>query len=174
MATIPGTTGPDRLVGTDEADFMLAWEGNDTLEGRRGDDYMSGGDDRDTYYITPGDGQDTVILQVGDLLVFTGFSKIDSFDDFNGFITDTRKGATIDVSGAEGDGGSQTIRVDGRDPSASNVSFFSIKSLEQEGSPTLRPKEETDVVETRLDPEIPTLQEVGIKPPRLDEDSIFG
>lgn len=131
MATIPGTTGPDRLVGTDESDQMSALAGDDTLEGGRGDDKMNGDDGLDTYFINPGDGQDSVFLGEGDSLVFNGFTNIDSFDDLDGHIAINKRFSIIDVSGAEGViGGTQSVRVTGSRPSDDNVDFnFTITPL---------------------------------------------
>lgn len=46
------TSGNDRVFGTDF---------NDDIRGKKGDDYLSGGDGNDTYIWRPGDGNDTIL-----------------------------------------------------------------------------------------------------------------
>jgi Ca2+-binding RTX toxin-like protein len=45
MAPIPGTSGDDELVGTDDADTIEGFAGEDEIEGRGGDDTILGGAD---------------------------------------------------------------------------------------------------------------------------------
>jgi hypothetical protein len=173
MATITGTSSPNNLQGTDEADLMLAGEGNDTLEGHRGNDDMWGQLGDDTYIINPDDGRDWILdfnSDGRDTLVFNGFTTIKSFADLDGHITKTSRGTdyVIDVAGAEGVGGTQSVKVALSPLSADNVRFFTITPLP--GAFIVEdPKD-------RRDPEIPTLEEelTDIKPPEPDPGWMFG
>ncbi|HEY3021851.1 MAG TPA: hypothetical protein VGJ32_16750, partial [Solirubrobacteraceae bacterium] len=48
LATVPGTTADDRLLGTRLRDLLEGYAGNDTLEGRRDNDVLHGDDGDDT------------------------------------------------------------------------------------------------------------------------------
>lgn len=54
-----GTDGPDKLVGTREADALYGLAGNDRIVGRGGDDLLSGDFGRDR--ILGGPGNDTLL-----------------------------------------------------------------------------------------------------------------
>ena len=43
MATIPGTAGDDRMIGTNDPDLIQAGAGNDTVDGGAGGDTLDGG-----------------------------------------------------------------------------------------------------------------------------------
>lgn len=49
-ATLTGTPGNDTINGTDAADQILGYAGNDTLSGRAEDDAINGGDGNDLVY----------------------------------------------------------------------------------------------------------------------------
>jgi len=57
VSTINGTSGDDRLIGTDEADVTDGGAGKDRLNGGDGDDVVSGGDGNDYVYGDGGDDQ---------------------------------------------------------------------------------------------------------------------
>lgn len=69
-ATLYGTDGNDRIVGTPQMDIIVARGGDDTIIGRESGDtiYAGDGDDR----IVAGDGDDIVFGGKGDDLVFAG------------------------------------------------------------------------------------------------------
>ena len=53
-------------------DRILAYDGNDVLNGGVGNDYLSGGKGNDTYIFNVGDGQDTIIEELGDDIIQFG------------------------------------------------------------------------------------------------------
>jgi 2',3'-cyclic-nucleotide 2'-phosphodiesterase (5'-nucleotidase family) len=77
--TFMGTTGPDRLNGTEFGDFISAGQGNDSLNGAAGDDQMSGGSGNDTLhggegadYMTGDAGKDSLLGGSGNDSLFGG------------------------------------------------------------------------------------------------------
>jgi Ca2+-binding RTX toxin-like protein len=66
-ATIPGTSGSNRLSGTSGGDLIDGGRGNDRINGRGGNDILKGGAGRDD--ITGGSGWDLVQAGIGDDLV---------------------------------------------------------------------------------------------------------
>ncbi len=79
------------LMGTDQADTLVAYGTDDLLAGGLGDDSLSGGRGNDTYVFQQGDGQDVLIdqdgsvgnidtLQLTDLLADEVTLAIDGFD----------------------------------------------------------------------------------------------
>ena len=57
---IDGSSGDDRLRGTDQVDRIVAGPGDDVLDGGAGDDVLDGGIGDDTYVLRLGDGNDRV------------------------------------------------------------------------------------------------------------------
>jgi len=87
LATITGTTGADRIVGTDGADVIFGSGGDDHLLGREGDDLLCGGGghdvieggaDDDTAYGQGG--ADSISLGAGDDTAYGG----PGYDTLNG------------------------------------------------------------------------------------------
>jgi parallel beta-helix repeat protein len=70
---ITGTSGRDRLTGTDGDDVILGLGGNDRISGGAGDDIIIGGPGNDL--ATGGDGADIFVLETG-----RGFLRIKDFD----------------------------------------------------------------------------------------------
>ncbi|WP_138933543.1 Hint domain-containing protein [Roseovarius arcticus] len=58
---VMGGDGDDSLQGWTGRDTLLGGAGNDTLESWEGDELLDGGDDADTFLITEGSGNDTII-----------------------------------------------------------------------------------------------------------------
>lgn len=91
--------GDDEINGSDEADVLFGWAGNDTIRGNKGDDELNGGDDDDD--LTGGKGADEQTGGLGaDVFRFLkpGDSKVkasgrDSILDF-----DRAEGDSIDLS----------------------------------------------------------------------------
>lgn len=84
-----GTNGANRLEGTGQSD---------ELEGLRGNDWMLGGDNGDTYYYTRGDGNDTIhdvmtntLLNIPDTLIMLGGIRLKD-------LTFTRQGSGLDLT----------------------------------------------------------------------------
>ncbi len=90
LAVIPGTEGPDVLVGTQQADQIDALGGDDDVTGRGGADEIAGGEGNDTLRGGPGD--DTI----------TGGPGIDTLEGGGG--DDTMSGGAGDdvMRGAAG------------------------------------------------------------------------
>ena len=63
-ATFDGTAGPDSISGTDEANTLFGFAGDDWLSGAAGDDTLEGGAGLD--HVDGGRGNDTYIYQLGD------------------------------------------------------------------------------------------------------------
>lgn len=61
IENIIGGTGNDRLLGDDMSNILNALSGNDTVDGRGGDDILHDGDGSDLYF--GGAGQDTIIFR---------------------------------------------------------------------------------------------------------------
>lgn len=59
MATIRGTSGNNRLTGTDVADALYGLDGNDILDGGEGNDLYDGGNGNDVFLIWGVTGTDT-------------------------------------------------------------------------------------------------------------------
>jgi len=74
--------GNDELRGNEGDDTLDGGSGNDRLQGGAGTDTLIGGDGSDTYYVTWGDGEDTIVDSgnyidgAGNLLYFTGAIKV--------------------------------------------------------------------------------------------------
>lgn len=69
-ARYEGTYGDDTLVGTDEAEVLTTFAGNDLLRGRGGNDALDGGRGQDSLY--GGKGDDYVNGAFGDDLIHGG------------------------------------------------------------------------------------------------------
>lgn len=81
--TLYGQAGNDKLYGDTGNDVLYGDSGNDVLEGGEGDDVLysdagndslTGGDGRDTYYMAAGFGNDTILADTSDTLVFSDSS----------------------------------------------------------------------------------------------------
>lgn len=82
MATIPGSTFDDLIIGTDRGDFIDAGAGDDTILAVSGNDLVVGGDGDDT--ICAAAGNDTLIGGSGnDTFVFTSGGGKDVVLDFS-------------------------------------------------------------------------------------------
>jgi Ca2+-binding RTX toxin-like protein len=87
-ATIRGTSGSDRLVGSNSADTMRGYAGADTMSGRYGKDKMYGGSGNDVMRgghhpdrMFAGSGRDTLNAGPGNDYVFiAGDGQHDSVD----------------------------------------------------------------------------------------------
>lgn len=78
---IDGSEEDDYLVGTEYADKLRSFAGDDILDGGAGNDFLEGGQGKDTYILKYGMGQDTVIdsSQEGNAILLTtglGFTDI--------------------------------------------------------------------------------------------------
>lgn len=96
MATVVGTTGDDRLRGSDQDDEIDGLAGDDQLEGGAGDDELRGGPGRDT--LIGGPGADVLDGGPGSDTLY-----IDDLDDF--IVVERDEGATdlaiVSVNGAK-------------------------------------------------------------------------
>jgi hypothetical protein len=71
--TINGTSGRDRLIGTNQADIINGGGGNDTINGRGGADVLTGGAGRDAFVFSVFDGTvDRITDFAGDLVMVNG------------------------------------------------------------------------------------------------------
>jgi Ca2+-binding RTX toxin-like protein len=97
MAVYNGTSGNDRLIGTDAPDSLYGGSGNDFLNGRGGVDFMRGGNGNDIYLIfsegenvreVAGAGTDTVLAGISYILE-DNFENLEllgeATDNINGF-----------------------------------------------------------------------------------------
>ena len=65
QTTITGSSLADNLIGTINADYIDAGDGNDVLDGGAGDDTLLGGAGDDTYLFDIGDGVNTILETSG-------------------------------------------------------------------------------------------------------------
>ena len=109
--TVLGGSGDDLVMGGDGDDAMQGWTGNDTLYGGAGNDtiqswegneLLDGGDDADTFLITQGSGDDTVIGGEGgidddiiDLSALTGPVTVTYTDSEAGTLSDGTDSVTF-------------------------------------------------------------------------------
>lgn len=70
MASIPGTSGNDTLIGTASDDSIEGFAGNDTLDGGAGNDTLDGGDGADS--LLGGAGNDTLDGMPGSVDTLSG------------------------------------------------------------------------------------------------------
>ncbi len=73
--TLLGLGGSNVLIGNGGRDFLLGGGGNDFFWGGPGDDDIFGGGGFDTVYYRPGDGQDTVSIVSGRIVIDAPFSE---------------------------------------------------------------------------------------------------
>lgn len=93
--TLVGGEGNDLISGMAGDDLLQGGAGNDTLEGGLGEDVLEGGDDADTFSVTDGFGNDTIVGGEGgtdsdviDLSQLSGPVTVTYTDDEEGTITD--------------------------------------------------------------------------------------
>jgi Tol biopolymer transport system component len=98
LAVIPGTPGPDVLVGTQQADQIDALAGDDDVSGRGGDDEISGGDGSDA--LRGGPGGDTIDGGPGDDTIDGGGGD-DDLSGGAGADLLRGKGGSDDLSGGD-------------------------------------------------------------------------
>ncbi|MDY6867054.1 MAG: calcium-binding protein, partial [Chloroflexota bacterium] len=67
---LQGGTGDDILEGGEGNDYLYGGEGNDEIYLGKGDDYIDGGAGVDTYYYSFGSGDDTIVDEGANRLVF--------------------------------------------------------------------------------------------------------
>ncbi|WOI57708.1 cadherin domain-containing protein [Palleronia sp. LCG004] len=103
--TIKGGYGDDLLYGDEGHDRIFGGYGNDTLVGGTGNDFMEGGDGSDEFWVSSGEGADTVHGDTGwtDLIrIFDGSGPVNVSDtqiDGNGWTLLVEDGSGItDVS----------------------------------------------------------------------------
>jgi hypothetical protein len=77
VATVVGTPGPDRLIGTNGPDVIAAGAGDDRVSGLGGDDLVCAGPGNDV--VQGGGGADTIRAEAGDDELFGG-AGLDSLD----------------------------------------------------------------------------------------------
>ncbi|MBW4691969.1 MAG: hypothetical protein KME27_09395 [Lyngbya sp. HA4199-MV5] len=79
--TIDGGAGNDTLLGSNLADIFLGGDGDDFVDGRRGDDVAFLGAGNDVFLWNPGDGNDTIEGQAGiDEMLFNGNGANENID----------------------------------------------------------------------------------------------
>jgi Ca2+-binding RTX toxin-like protein len=98
MAIVHGLDGNDTLIGGDGDDFLSGWVGNDQLDGGNGNDELSGLDGNDT--LKGGAGNDELFGEAGDDLLIGGVGD-DSY-----YVEDTG-----DIIQEVANGGTDTIRA---------------------------------------------------------------
>lgn len=89
-----GTGNIQYLRGNDLDNAMVSGDGRQSLAGRRGDDTLTGGTGRDTFFFEAGDGHDRVVDFVPgtDLVTIWGLG-LNDLDDLLALGTDTAEGA---------------------------------------------------------------------------------
>ncbi|NKC31013.1 Ig-like domain-containing protein [Falsiroseomonas selenitidurans] len=104
FAGVPGAL----LVGTSAADTLVGAGGADTVTGLGGNDSLAGGDGNDA--LAGGQGRDTLVGGEGvDRIVYTEAS--DSTTALRDVITDFQAGDLIDLSGLDGDTGTNGLQT---------------------------------------------------------------
>ncbi|MBU1287914.1 MAG: hypothetical protein KJ871_09340 [Alphaproteobacteria bacterium] len=100
----------DLVLSTDGDDAIYGFYYKDKIDGGAGDDYLSGGDDADTYYFGRGDGNDTIedaqtniLTSAADRIVFKEGISVED-------VSFTRDGATEDLL-VTIEGSSDSIRI---------------------------------------------------------------
>jgi Ca2+-binding RTX toxin-like protein len=79
--SIDGGTGNDTINGTDASELLLGAQGDDAIDGNRGNDTGFLGDGDDSFRWDPGDGNDTIEGQAGtDTMLFNGAAVAEKFD----------------------------------------------------------------------------------------------
>lgn len=103
--TIFGTSGNDKIVGTNKSEMIVTFEGNDKIDGAQGNDC-----------IVAGAGADTVDGGLGNDVIYGG-SEADTISGGNGSDTIYGEGGTDTLDGGNNDdtlhGGDDNDRLDG-------------------------------------------------------------
>jgi hypothetical protein len=79
--TVDAGAGDDTINGTDASERLLGGDGNDAIDGNRGDDVGLLGAGDDSFRWDPGDGSDVIEGQAGtDTMLFNGAGVAEDFD----------------------------------------------------------------------------------------------
>lgn len=122
--TLIGAAGDDRLAGQSGDDRLRAGTGDDALLGGGGDDRASGGGGADRFVFGRRAGDDTLTdFQTGEDAIDLRALGLDGFDALAGALSDTARGARIDLAALGGEGSIRLLGVGADELAAGDFLF---------------------------------------------------